>query len=656
MSPDPGKTIVDVAREAQVSVSTVSRVLRGVLPVLPDTRERVFAAAAKVGYQPNAMARALRTGKSNTIGLILTPSALCGTLFPEAIATLQSILSPRGMQLTITLADDKSGADAALRTLSGWCAAVAIQTDTLLANMAVVPAGIPVLLIGRASAETAALPDASRIGFDETDAVKQLVEHLVGLGHRNIAFIGAGPADVREAGFRRGMQEAGLPMRQEWMVDFGAGDILDSAQSIWRQFSDGSRSRLTAMVCPSDEIARAMIFAVRQAGMDVPHHYSVVGYGNQIASQNAYPRITTVEHSGHELGVALGELITECAVKPSRPAKNVLIPAKLILRTSTAPRTASAHTSSAIQAASEWPEKPDDSSVLLADGVYEIEACHSKMMMEVPYCVRGPGGALWQWTSNGFLSQLWHIEQVDGNWYTIRNMGNWMYVDSNPELPDITPTIIHPFRDDAPDTQLWAFKCVDRSQGVFHISNKAKALALDVAHELLVPNAAVIVFPYKASENQHWRVRPIPFITRDCELVASHSSRALDVREGSRAPGSVPCQNGRSRSLGQRWRLIHKGRALYVIQSKLSNLNLQASRVPGSNVILAPEDPEAIEAQLWKVELADANQPSWKFVNQATGQVLEVHDGYHTDEAVAKAGDWTGGAHQQWLVYEDETS
>ena len=93
-----------------------------------------------------------------------------------------------------------------------------------------------------------------------------------------------------------------------------------------------------------------------------------------------------------------------------------------------------------------------------------------------------------------------------------------------------------------------------------------------------------------------------------------------------------------------------------MIQNKLSNLNLQASRVPGPNVILTQEDPDAIEAQLWSVELADASQPAWKFVNQATGQVLEVSEGYHTDDATARAGDWTAGAHQQWLVYEDETS
>src|SRR5262245_27263575 len=114
-------SIDDVAREAQVSRSTASRVLRGLMKVSPQTKDRIFAAAEKLSYRPNLMARALRTGELSTVALILTPDQIANPIYSETIGTLKQGLEPHGLKLIVPVISSEEDPVLTIEDLSNWC-------------------------------------------------------------------------------------------------------------------------------------------------------------------------------------------------------------------------------------------------------------------------------------------------------------------------------------------------------------------------------------------------------------------------------------------------------------------------------------------------------------------------------------------------------
>jgi Ricin-type beta-trefoil lectin domain-like len=289
----------------------------------------------------------------------------------------------------------------------------------------------------------------------------------------------------------------------------------------------------------------------------------------------------------------------------------------------------------------------------LMPGIYELEARHSGMMLDVPNAARTPGCHVWQWPRNGTSAQLWYISHVQDEWYRIRNVGSWLYLDADALMPDGCPVVTNPMNERNPDIQLWKFESMEPGSSTYRITNKAKGLVVDFAYGSLVSNELVILFPWNGNTCQQWTALQVPFLTDEYEVVALHSSRALDVPGQSRVVGTVPCQSDRSRSLGQRWRLVYRGGGDYQIQSMLSNLMLQVSIKPAPGVMLTQDDPEAGDAQLWQIEPVDAAQQSYRFVSKALDMVLQIHAGQHSAGMQLETGSWTGAPHQQWLIYSD---
>lgn len=636
-----------MAREAGVSPSTASRVLRGFTKVLPETRDRIFAAAEKLGYRPNLMARALRTGERRTVAFVAGSDYLLQPVCTEAIAALNRALVPEGLSVVVAVVEDGQDLADVIEQLPGWCGTLVVQGSLARDPAALAARGAKVVLADWFARDEDLAAGVGSAGFDQREATRQAVTHLVSIGHRNIAYLG-GPAgipeyDLRESGFRAGMDDASLPVRTEWLFHCNLAEAGESAGTAFDSAVTTGRSRLTAVVCATDALALGVVDAVRRNKLLVPDDVSVVGYGNTMSSRLSRPRLTTIEHRGHELGLALAQIVLarhEAGAAPRR----VTVPAHVVLGDTTAPRASHMIASAAADA-----DSCDGRTI--PDGVYELQALCSGQMLDVPNAARMPGGQLWQWVRNGTGAQLWHVAHVCDGLYRVRNVGSWLYLDADPTKPDFCPAIVNPRNDANPEFQLWGFEPVDASNQVYRIVNKAKTQVLDVAYGAHISNELVMVFPWNSGINQQWRVLPVPILPGEYEIVALHSSYAMDVPNQSRAPGVVPCQAHRTRSLGQRWRLIHRGGACYVIQSKLSNLNLQASKPPRPSVMLCQEDPDAAEAQLWHIELADAAQRSYRFTNEALGAVLEIHAGQQAENAPVRAAEWCAAAHQQWLLY-----
>lgn len=353
MSSDAKKTLADagareVARLAEVSLSTVSRVFRDSPSVHPETAERVRAAARSVGYQPSNSARSLRTGVSSTVGYFLrTPTGLMGEFHARTFAAIEQRLADDGLQTLVTSMPAGVavlGHASAMLAQESLCALV-VQADELhpadVADLASLPR--PVLMLNYAEPLPPAASNLLAVGFDNRAGVVQAVRHLAALGHRRIAFIGGTPATndalQREEGYRMAMQSLELALEDRWVRPghFGdtAGGFLSGSSQMDHLLAE--RSCLpSAVVAASDEIAIGAMDSVRRCGLVVPADISVVGYDNHSWSAYTHPRLTTVHHDGWQMGEAATELLL-AAIKLGPPrTRQMVLPTQLIVRDSTA--------------------------------------------------------------------------------------------------------------------------------------------------------------------------------------------------------------------------------------------------------------------------------------------------------------------------------
>jgi LacI family transcriptional regulator len=226
-------TIARVAQEAGVGVGTVSRVINGSTAVSEATRRRVLEVVAELGYEPNATARALSTGRTRSIGVIAPfftrPSVI------ERLRGVAPLLTASGYQLILIDVESPEQRDAAFRSLIG-------RVDGLL-SVTIAPgradlerlaaAGVPVVLIDHAH------PRLPSVTVDDLAGGRMAVDHLLALGHRRIAFAGDTVDEVhgssastrRCTGYRRALADAGIPVREELVVlrphGQGAGEIVE---------------------------------------------------------------------------------------------------------------------------------------------------------------------------------------------------------------------------------------------------------------------------------------------------------------------------------------------------------------------------------------------------------------------------------------------
>jgi LacI family transcriptional regulator len=297
---------MDVARLAGVSQTTVSLVLNGKADqqISPETRVRVEAAAVALGYQPNRMARGLRTRKSDMIGFI---SDVVGTTLSTGamLQGVQDAASEAGIVLLLgTTRNDPAVERRTIDTLHGH------QVDGLIYatmhhSVVDVPEGIRdlsvVLLDARASDGSlpSVVPDDERGGYDATRC-------LINAGHRRIAFINTLEASTaageRLAGYRRALTEAGIdpdPSLVAWVPHTLSDRMGEDAASPLLQ----SPEPPTAVFVYNDPLARGVYQAIRRAGLRIPQDVSVVGFDDQVHISAALdPGLTTMHLPHYEMG------------------------------------------------------------------------------------------------------------------------------------------------------------------------------------------------------------------------------------------------------------------------------------------------------------------------------------------------------------------
>ncbi|MGQ0641128.1 MAG: LacI family DNA-binding transcriptional regulator [Gemmatimonadaceae bacterium] len=334
-------TIKDVAREAHVSVATVSRVFSGSEAVRPETARRIREVAARHRYVPHGAARSLITRKTTTLGVVLPD--LHGEFFSEVIRGMDQTAQRHGYHLLLTSSHgNRAEAEAALRAMRGRVDGLIamsphVDTPALVEN---VPAGLPVMLLncappGKGSGRESAHYDT--LNIDNERGARAMVQHLLALGHRSIAIIGGaeGNFDAAERlrGYRRALREAAIVARSEWEV---AGDFTQASGFSAAKKLLGLTDRPTAVFAANDAMAIGALSAVQQARLRVPEDLAVAGFDDIPLARFMSPPLSTVHVAICELGErAAATLVAAIDSNGQRrtPVRE-RIPTRLIIRRS----------------------------------------------------------------------------------------------------------------------------------------------------------------------------------------------------------------------------------------------------------------------------------------------------------------------------------
>lgn len=329
-------TIKDVAKAAGVSPSTVSRALNNSPLISEKTRTHVRQVAEMLGYERNELARGLVTGASKALGLIVPDIA--NPFFAEIAKGVSDVAHAHGYGVLLcTTEGDLTREARYLRFLRGKRVDGLILTavtadDPNVSELLNSP--IPFILVSRL---VRGLDVPFVIGDDRLGA-RLVIEHLVKLGHRAIAFIG-GPADVqssqdRMSEFLKVLKEYGLSVRRGWAVfaDFTQAAGREAAQRLLQ-----SRPRPTAIFAANDVIALGVMEAAESLGVSIPEDLSLVGYDD--ISYAALPRIqlTTVAQPAYAMGQIATEYLLAVYKENEQELLQCMLPPRLVIRKTTAP-------------------------------------------------------------------------------------------------------------------------------------------------------------------------------------------------------------------------------------------------------------------------------------------------------------------------------
>lgn len=293
-------SIKDVAKEANVSIATVSRVLNDIDVVNQETKQRVLDAIEKLDYRPNILARSLKTQRSSTIGIIIPD--ISNSLYPEIVRGAEDLASIYNYNIMLCNTDlDKNREKESFNILrEKMVDGIIYMGDSLDEEIkgAIKTAGIPVVSIGTMDDED----EVPSIGIDSFEAAKEAVEYLLALGDKNIAYVGYDKGTALEhekiyAGYKEAMNKAGL--LNEQLIYRGNLKYEEGIKAINHIIE---KHEVDGVLCGSDQLAIGVINALRERGIRVPEDINVMGFDNIALAEIYYPRLTTVSRPLYDMG------------------------------------------------------------------------------------------------------------------------------------------------------------------------------------------------------------------------------------------------------------------------------------------------------------------------------------------------------------------
>lgn len=331
-------TIADVAREAGVSVPTVSRVLTGSTRVSPEREALVHAAIQRLGFRRNGAARALAAGSLPMIAIITSNTTRYG--YASSIQGIEEAARAAGHMVMICVVetDDREVVDAAVDTALSQpiAGAVVLEYDPPgAAALAAVPDWVPLVALAAGNRSDDEILHAS---MDDRVGAASATRYLLDLGHEtvhHVAIPSAGRESSRLVGWRETLEAAGAPVPPPLRADWAPMSGYDAGLRLARDLD------VTAVLCGNDELAMGVIRALNDSGRRVPHDVSVVGFDDHPLGPLWDPALTTVRQDFVQLGRDSVRLLARLQAGESGVASARLVP-DLVVRASSGPRRHSA--------------------------------------------------------------------------------------------------------------------------------------------------------------------------------------------------------------------------------------------------------------------------------------------------------------------------
>jgi DNA-binding LacI/PurR family transcriptional regulator len=328
--------IRDVAWHAGVSIATVSRTINRIPTVDQELAGRVWKAIEELNYFPNTQARALVSGRTRLLGLLV--SEITNPFFPELVEGFEEIAVANGYEILIgsTNYDVSRMATCIRRMLERQVEGVAIMTfgieQPLLKELS--SRDIPMVFVDAGPPG----PLIRAMSVDYAKGINEGVQHLAELGHRSIAFVSGplhqGSAQARKTAFIESLQAAGLTGHSEWLIE--GSHSLEGGMSATEHLLSLT-DQPTAIMCSNDMTAIGALRVLARAGLNVPCDMSVIGFDDIHLAEFVYPPLTTVRMSRKDLARGAFESLSSVIEKRETSRRdNWLIPTQLIVRESTA--------------------------------------------------------------------------------------------------------------------------------------------------------------------------------------------------------------------------------------------------------------------------------------------------------------------------------
>jgi DNA-binding LacI/PurR family transcriptional regulator len=331
--------IRDIAKRAKVSTATVSRTINRIPTVDPRLAKRIWNVINDSGYRPNIQARALVSGRSHILGLVV--SEITNPFFPEIVQAFENLAVEHGYEiLLVSTVHDAKRMDTSVRRM----------TERRVEGVAVMTFGMEDLLLKDSELRNVPLvfvdvgPNRSRVSnirIDYLHGIRQAVQHLAALRHDKIAFI-SGPLNLKSAvarrdAFKQAMSEIGFEVQKSLVVE---GDHTLEGGLRAMQSLLSLRKPPTAVFCSNDMTALGVMHLCYKKGLSIPKDLSLVGFDDIKLDQFVLPPLTTVRMSQSELArLAFNALLAELGREtPFKHGTEYLLETSLILRESTAVR------------------------------------------------------------------------------------------------------------------------------------------------------------------------------------------------------------------------------------------------------------------------------------------------------------------------------
>ncbi len=333
-------TIKDIARELQVSSSTVSRALKDYPGISDETKRKVKEMAEKLHYRPNAIALSLRKSRSFTIGVIIPE--VVHFFFSTVISGIEEVAFSRGYNVILTqtnekLAREKSSIDTMLSNqMDGFLVSYSKETTDFTHFSKLLNQGYPIVFFDRVPE----IPGAIHVIVNDYAGAYDATKHLIQQGYSRIVHL-AGPSNLkisqeRIRGYKDALKEFGISFLPELVVECTQGTD-EEAQKITAQLLQSIAPRPDAFFANNDLAAMGAIQACKNAGFSVPQEIGVVGFSNWQFCSIVDPSLSSVAQNGFQIGATATEILLDWIEKKTDPKTiqpSVVLETELLVRKS----------------------------------------------------------------------------------------------------------------------------------------------------------------------------------------------------------------------------------------------------------------------------------------------------------------------------------